>query len=345
MALQGTRRHGAEGPGFDVLRGPAGGGQRWMPRSVGDFDAVRMAKGLGWFSIALGSVEVLAPRVFSRALGARGTSLGQALTRFCGVREIAAGVGILSMPRSAGWMTSRVVGDVIDVALLVAAVASPYARRSRLLAAAAAVIPVMVLDAKCAQQLRGASGSRSAAARTRKRVTVNRPAEELYRAWREVSNLPRFMQQIESVGPIGERRSHWVARGPGGVRLEWDSEITDDRPGERIAWRSLPGAQIDTVGVVSFEPVPGGRGTQVTVEMEYTPPGGAMTAQLLKFIGQSPDQQLQEDLRRFKQLMETGEIIVARNQPAGAAQSPGEGRRGAASAARGALAMLKGGAR
>jgi uncharacterized membrane protein len=308
MAMHEGIRRGSEDRRPDARLLPTGDRPGRGADSSGGFDARRVARALGWFSVALGAVELFAPRRFSRALGARGTPIAGTLAALCGLREMAAGVGILTTRRPAGWMTSRVAGDVMDVALLVAALGSPRARRGRLLAAAAGVIPVMMLDAKCAQALSGAAGSRPGATRARRRVTVDRPAEELYRFWRDFSNLPRFMGRIESVRAT-DGRSHWTARAPGGVPLEWDSEVTDDRPNERIGWRTLPGAPVDTTGAVHFRPAPGGRGTEVTVEMEYVPPGRDLTAQLLKLIGQSPDHDLQEDLRRFKRLMETGQII------------------------------------
>jgi uncharacterized membrane protein len=142
---------------------------------------------------------------------------------------------------------------------------------------------------------------------------VTRPASELYQFWRDFSKMPLVMESVESVRQTGENRWHWIAR-VAGMRLEWDSEVTEDRANERIAWRSLPGATLATSGVVHFEPAPGGRGTEVTVEMEYALPGGAVTAQLATLVGQAPEQRMQADLRRFKQLMETGDIVVA--QPA-----------------------------
>jgi uncharacterized membrane protein len=348
MALQRTMQHDAGRQGFEAFRGQLRNqlddGQRWLARSLDRLDPVQVARGLGWFSIALGSVELLAPGAFARALGARGTALGRGLTRFCGVRELAAGVGILTTPRSASWMSSRVIGDVMDVALLLGAMGSPYARRGRLAMAAVGAAPIMALDAWCAQQLAGAAGAGGAAARTRKSVTINRSPEELYRFWRDVSNFPRFMRRIESVRATSDRRSHWVARAPGGMRVEWDSEFTDERPPERLAWRSLPGAQLETAGTVTFQPAPAGRGTQVTVEMEYTPPGREMTAQLLKLVGQAPEQDMQEDLRRFKQLMETGEIIVAREHT-GAAEPSGAVAGTARAVGGRVLSLLKGGAR
>jgi uncharacterized membrane protein len=202
----------------------------------------------------------------------------------------------------------------MDLGLLVMALASPSARRGRLLAAAAAVVGVAVLDARCAERLAAPDGPGGRTVRARRSITVNRPAEELYRFWRELSNLPSFMTKIESVRVTGPGRSHWIATGPLGLPFEWEAEVVEERENQLIAWRSVAGSEIDTVGSVGFRPAPGGRGTEVTVELEYTPPGRELTAQLAKLVGQAPEQQLRQDLQRFKQLMETGQIIVAHDE-------------------------------
>jgi uncharacterized membrane protein len=150
-----------------------------------------------------------------------------------------------------------------------------------------------------------------------KSVTINRPAEDLYRFWRDFTNLPRFMKHLDSVSASGQRRSHWVATGPAGVKVEWDAEITEDRPNELIAWRSLEGADVANAGTVRFEPSTGGRGTVVRVVFDYTPPAGALGAAVSKLFGEEPRQQVEGDLRRFKSVMEAGEIPTSTGQPAG----------------------------
>jgi uncharacterized membrane protein len=142
-------------------------------------------------------------------------------------------------------------------------------------------------------------------------MIINRSPEEVYGFWRRLENLPRFMRHLESVQETGTGRSHWVAKAPAGSSVEWDAEITEDRPNELIAWRSLEGADVDNSGSVRFEPATGGRGTVVHVEMEYNPPGGVLGALVAKLFGEEPGQQAQESLRTLKQVMETGEIIVS----------------------------------
>jgi len=276
----------------------------------------QLAAGLGWFSIGLGVAELVAPHAVARGIGLRGRGVTPTLTRLCGLRELAAGVGILSERRPAAWVWSRVVGDVMDLALLAAGFAARGTNRGRLAAATAAVAGVTVVDALCAQELTGLSRvsvqtTAEGTLRVRRRTTVNRPPDALYRFWRDFSNAPRFMERVEAVQPSGERRTRWRARGPAGLAVEWDAEVTEERPGELIAWRTLDDTPFRHAGVVRFEPAPAGRGTVVTVEMEYAPPGGAVTATAAKLIGYAPEQQLQEDLRRFKQLMETGLVVMA----------------------------------
>ncbi|MGI9075193.1 MAG: SRPBCC family protein [Bryobacteraceae bacterium] len=116
------------------------------------------------------------------------------------------------------------------------------------------------------------------------------------------------MKHLESVQVTGENRSHWKATGPGGKTVEWDAEIVDDQPNARIVWRSLEGSDIDNSGSVQFERAPGGRGTLVRVELQYSPPGGVISATLAKLFGEEPGQQVDDDLRAFKQVLETGEV-------------------------------------
>ena len=150
-----------------------------------------------------------------------------------------------------------------------------------------------------------------------KSVTINRPPGELYRFWRNFENLPRFMNHLESVRVTGEGRSHWVAKAPAGRSVEWDAEIYNEKEGEMIAWRTLEGADVDSAGSVHFEQAAGGRGTFVRVVLKYDPPGGKLGALVARLFGESPEQQIVEDLGRFKQLMETGEVATTEGQTSG----------------------------
>ena len=150
-----------------------------------------------------------------------------------------------------------------------------------------------------------------------KSVTVNKSPDELYRFWRNFENLPRFMDHLESVQVQSDNRSHWVAKAPAGTTVAWDAEITEDRPDELISWRSLPNADVDNEGTVRFVPAPAGRGTEVRVSLAYNPPAGVVGATVAKLFGEEPNQQVAGDLRRFKNIMEAGEIPTTAGQPSG----------------------------
>ena len=150
-----------------------------------------------------------------------------------------------------------------------------------------------------------------------KSVTINRPAEEIYSFWRNFQNLPRFMKHLESVNETGDGRSHWVAKAPAGQIVEWDAEVYNDKENEMIAWRSLEGSDVNNAGSVHFTPLGGGRGTAVRVVFKYEPPGGAVGALVAKLFGENPEQQVDEDLRRLKQVLEAGEIATTKGQPSG----------------------------
>jgi uncharacterized membrane protein len=279
----------------------------------GNVGPEQLADGLGWFSIALGLAEVFAPAGVSRAVGAKNRH--GLLMRFLGFREIAAGVMILSGARAAGcW--SRVAGDIMDLALLGGDLAAPDTDKGRAIGSTAAVAGVTVLDALTAWEL---SQSQSGAydVRAERAITINKSPDECYRFWRDFENLPRFMLHLQSVRPTGENRSHWIAKGPGGMKYEWDAEVTGDRPGECISWRTLEGADVDHSGSVRFEKAPGGRGTVVRVRLYYTPPGMGAGALVARILGQDPEAEIAKDLRRLKQMMETGDVVTTEGQPAG----------------------------
>jgi uncharacterized membrane protein len=148
-------------------------------------------------------------------------------------------------------------------------------------------------------------------------TTVNRPASELYAYWRNFENLPRFMNHLESVTTLDGGRSRWVAKAPVGMTVEWVAEIVEDRPNERIAWRSLVNVDVQNEGAVEFRPAPGDRGTEVHVAISYRPPWGIVGSAFARLFGEEPSQQIEEDLRRFKQVMEAGEIATIEGQSHG----------------------------
>jgi uncharacterized membrane protein len=149
---------------------------------------------------------------------------------------------------------------------------------------------------------------------------IDKPREQLYAVWRDFENLPAIMSHLESVHVIDETHSHWVATAPkiAGGSVEWDAEIVEDRPNERIAWRSLPGADVDNNGSVEFTRAHGDRGSIVRVKLKYMPPAGRIGSWFAKLFDESPERQVREDLRRFKRLMEIGENLTTDGQPRGA---------------------------
>ena len=145
-------------------------------------------------------------------------------------------------------------------------------------------------------------------------LTIAKPVAEVFNFWRNFGNLPRFMNHLERVEITGERTSRWVAKTPLDLQVEWEAEITEERQNELIAWRSLPGSEVENSGSVRFKSAPGDRGTEIIVNLEFQPPGGSAGAAVAKLFGKHPDRQVREDLRRFKQIMETGETATVSGQ-------------------------------
>ncbi len=306
--LDASRPYGAEAD-------PQYGMQRYARRSRSN----QMVKALGWFSIGLGVAELLAPRSITRTAGVTGNPN---VVRACGAREMVSGVGILSEHKTSRWLWSRVAGDMLDLALLGVAARRFGARRDHVAWTAAAIAGVTALDVMSSMQRSryeretGIEGAASGI-HVEKSITVNRTPDECYQFWRNVENFPRFMQHLKSVDEISATRSHWTAKGPAGISVKWDAEIVADEPGALLAWRSVEDAQVDNAGIVRFERAPGGRGTIVRVELQYSPPGGTAGALFAKLFGEAPEQQIDDDLRHFKQLLEAGEIPTTVGQPSG----------------------------
>jgi uncharacterized membrane protein len=285
--------------------------------------AERRARGLGWFSIGLGLAQIGAPRSVARLIGVRDDDETRNTMFAIGLREITSGIGILSSSRPTGWVWSRVGGDLMDLALLGRSMNASN-DKSRVAAATAAVAGVTVVDFLTGQQLskqgngverrtNGASAAQqqslAGGVHVVESITINRPRNEVYGFWHNFENLPRFMAHLESVQVLDNNRSRWKAKAPAGTSVEWEAETLEDRPNELISWRSLPDAGVPNSGTVRFKDAPGNRGTEVHVELRYQPPGGKIGALVAKLFGEEPQQQVKGDLRRFKQVMETGEIV------------------------------------
>jgi uncharacterized membrane protein len=232
-----------------------------------------------------------------------------------GIRELAAAAGLLAYG-SPVWLWGRVGGDVMDLVLLGRALAHHDKQGLRRTAAAAAAVAGITAVDVCAAVRRTAAQRKPAMDATAS-VTVAKSAPEAYEWWRRLDDLPQFMAHLDEVRTTGLGRSHWRASAPFGRTVEWDAEIVDDVPGQRIAWRSVDRATIDNEGEVRFVPAPGGRGTEVHVRLRYHLPGGRLVAGAARYFGEEPHQQLDDDLRRFKQIVETGEVVRSEGAPGG----------------------------
>jgi uncharacterized membrane protein len=259
----------------------------------------QLARGLGWFSIAMGLAQVLAPRTMGRLTGVR---IPPGLMMLCGVRELACGIGILTQPKPLPWVNARIAGDALDLAGVAAGLAIPGVDRTRLAVTGAAVAGITALDIYCARDL--GERARAAPLYVATSVVVERPAADLYRFWRNLENLPRVMPHLQSVHVLGDNVSHWVAHAPWGGRVEWDSELIDDVSGERLAWRTVDGSDVFNAGSVRFSPLADGACTEVTVELLYVPPAGAVGAAVARLFGKDAGQDMFADLAAFKHMME-----------------------------------------
>lgn len=173
-------------------------------------------------------------------------------------------------------------------------------------------------------------------------ITVRRAPEEVYAFWRDFQNLPRFMYHLESVEASGDGRTHWKIKAPLGS-VQWDAEVTEERLNELISWRSVEGSKFDNSGSVRFTPAPRNQGTEIRLELHYDVPGGALTTALAKVLGEDPIQQVKDDLRRFKQVMKTGEVVRSGGQPGGPERAPApQAAPGAAARERGRRSQRQG---
>jgi uncharacterized membrane protein len=278
---------------------------------------------LGWASLALGVPQTTRPGDFDRFIGVKPERDTRAVTVFlCGVRELAAAAGILALERRrpVHFLWARVAGDALDLGLLGKALKDKPEKPQRILAALGAVVGITAADVYAALRLSRTeepTATEVEAMDVRAAITVRRSREDVYGFWRDFHNLPRFMAHLEAVEPAPNGRSHWKASGPAGRSVEWDAEILRDEPGEEIAWHSLPGSDVDNSGSVRFTQAPGDQGTEIHLHLQYDPPGGKLGEVVAKLFGEEPSQQVKDDLRRLKQVLETGEVVRSEGTPEG----------------------------
>ncbi|MCG6499836.1 SRPBCC family protein [Kitasatospora sp. A2-31] len=272
-----------------------------------------LVRGLGWASALLGVPQVVALAGFVRALGLDATSRRRSATTAVGVRELAAAAGLLCRPHSA-WLWARVGGDLMDLTMLTRALRNHRGSGfGRTAAATAAVTAITATDVYAAVT----RTRRSTPVELTAATTVTRSPEEVHGLWSDLERLPDFMAHLDEVRVTGPRTSHWRASAPFGKTVEWDAETTEDVVGRLIAWHSVDGADIDNSGEVRFAPAPGGQGTEIKVTLRYDLPGGALGKAAARYFGEEPHQQLDDDLRRFKQIVETGEVVRSEGAPGG----------------------------
>ena len=253
----------------------------------------RLMRGLGWLSLTLSLPPLLVPGEFSKAIGVGDAPRHRAAAGVVGVQELAAAVGLLGQ-ESPAWLWYRTGGDFIHIGMLGRALKNNDGRgRGRTAAALAAVLGITGVDVYAAVTRSRTKVEMDTSATT----TVGLPAQEVYEMWR--------------------RRSCWRAGASADRTAERDAEITEDVPGQRIAWRSVGSADIHNEGSVQFVPAPGGRGTEVHVKLRYEMPGGKLGEAVARYFGEDPRQQLDDDLRRFKQVAETGEVVRSEGAPGG----------------------------
>ncbi|MEW2557934.1 SRPBCC family protein [Streptomyces griseorubiginosus] len=272
-----------------------------------------LVRGLGWASALLGVPQLAAPAGFARALGLDDAFRHRSATTAVGVRELTAAAGLLGRPHPV-WLWARVGGDLMDLTMLTRALKNHDGRGlGRTVAATAAVAALTATDVYAAVTRTRRSARMELTAAT----TVTRPPDEVYALWRDLERLPDFMAHLDEVRVTGPRTTHWQASAPFGKTVAWDAETTQDIPGQVIAWRSVEGADIDNSGEVRFTPAPGDRGTEVRVTLRYDLPGGALGKAAARYFGEEPHQQLDDDLRRFKQIAEIGEVVRSEGAPGG----------------------------
>jgi uncharacterized membrane protein len=240
--------------------------------------------------------------------------------RAVGYRELVHAVTLLVGSPTTVW--TRVAGDALDLALLGRALADRGGeRRTRVTATTAVVAGLAAVDLVAALRTRrdGQHGrGRPGPLQVQAAVTVRSSPQEVYAYWRDLENLPSFMGHLRSVTDDGAGRSTWTANAPVRKSVRWQAELTGDVPGKRISWKSLPGADVANSGTVHFAATPDGEATEVRVSLHYDVPGGAVGRAVARLWGEEPTQQVNDDLRRFKQILETGSLVVSDAMPHGA---------------------------
>lgn len=278
-----------------------------------------LARGLGVASAALGVPMIASPDTVARLAGVDDIKVAPHLIQAVGVRELLHATTLLVGPPKTVW--TRVAGDAVDLVLLARALGSRTGEReTRVSVAAAAVAGIAVVDTVAAIRSRhtGQHGrGKPGPLQLKASVTVRCTPQEAYDYWRDFERLPQFMGHLRSVTVDGQGRSTWTANAPIKKQVTWQAEMTGDEPGRRISWKSLPGADVANSGTVHFAETPDGSATEVRVSLHYDVPGGALGRAVARLWGEEPTQQVHDDLRRLKAIIETGDVVRSDALPDG----------------------------
>lgn len=280
-----------------------------------------LARGLGGAGILLGLAEFVAPKRFGALVGMEPRAM---LLRVYGLREIASGVAVLVQRNPAPSLWARVGGDAVDLVTLGAGLARSNRPKRRLGVAFGAVAAIGALDAVAANKLGAGDGAAAENGTSspaphehdaKRVVAVAAPADALYRLWRDPKTLPLIMGDAAEVTHLDASRARWKVDAPLGRTLVWETEIVEDRPGELLRWRSLPGDSLPTDGSVAFRPSPTDRGTHVSLQLRFSPPPGPLGAASALLPAAVPASAVGVALRRFKSLAEIGRVVTADPRP------------------------------
>jgi len=264
----------------------------------------KLTRGLAWLSIGVGGAQLVAPGSWAWMAGLPDSHRSRTIIRTRGLREVVSGVALLNSDRpELAWL--RLAGDVIDLGLLASSWSSTRANGGRLAGAILTTLGMAVVDGLAAS----ARTSNLGPVEVSSSIAINKEASEVYRFWKQQANLPRFMAHLESATAVDERHARWQTRGLLGASETWDVEIVEDEPDELIAWRLRKDDEVACAGAVSFTRAPGGRGTAVHVALHHHASAGDLGAAVARLFGELPRQQLAGDLRRLKQVLETGEVV------------------------------------
>jgi uncharacterized membrane protein len=275
---------------------------RTEPSAQDKADATGLIRGLGWFGVTLGVAELAVPRLIASAIGVDRDGPAPMILRAVGVREIVSSSAVLVRPDHPAPRWARVLGDAIDIGLLGLALGSPGTGKRRLAVALGMVAGVTALDVIAARRQGRARHPLPVIAA----VTINKSPMEVYAFYRRLEQLPQFMNYLVSVEQHADRRSTWTARLPIGGTVQWEAELVEDRPGQVLSWRSVEGSQVQTRGRVTFTRAPGRDMTEVRIEMQLGVFGRSPSLELARLFARP---QVKGDLRRLKQVLETGEVL------------------------------------